>query len=82
VSDVPPSSILHAAWEQCGLSHDQLWVDYVGVGGACTPQTMGALLSGDEPLGRRQYDFLAQALNERYMDLGMNHPVPYFDELP
>jgi hypothetical protein len=80
-TDVPPSSILQAAWQQCGMSSNQLWLDYVGVGGADTPDTVGAFLSGAERPGRLQYDMLAQALNERYMDLGMNHPVPYSDDL-
>jgi hypothetical protein len=24
-----------------------------------------------------EYDYIAQALNDRFIELGMNHPVPY-----
>jgi hypothetical protein len=31
--------------------------------------------------GSFDYDVLAHAINERYVEHGLNHPVPYFDEL-
>jgi hypothetical protein len=37
-------------------------------------------LGGHEALGRSEYDVVAQALNEGFMDRGGNHPVPYADQ--
>jgi hypothetical protein len=78
---VPPSSVLHAALEQCGISDHELWVDYIGLGGTGSPAVVGSFLSGGEEPDQVQYDILAQALNERFLDLGMNHPVPYFEDV-
>ena len=33
-------------------------------------------LAGDGRLDRLEHNTIAQALNERFMDLGLNHPVP------
>ncbi len=32
------------------------------------------------PARRPQHDVIAHALNERFVELGDNHPVPYSDE--
>jgi hypothetical protein len=47
-----------------------------------TPAAVGTFLAGGGPAGDRDHDRLVQALNERFMDQGGDHPLAYADELP
>jgi len=70
------------ARRELGLSLDDLWVAYVGLGGAATPLELGWYLAdGSGGFTARQHDYLAQALNDQYVDRGHDHPVPYSDTL-
>ena len=44
------------------------------------PAELTASLGGRRRFTRIEYDVVAQALNERFMDDGGDHPVPYADE--
>jgi hypothetical protein len=76
---VPMSQILEAARQLSGLSVPELWWAYVVLGGTASPQDVEGFLAGSLHPDRAQYDRLAQALNDRFTDLGQNHPVPYFE---
>ena len=49
----------------------------VPAGGTTTRAGLARFLRGDEQLGSGQHDVLAHALNERFVELDMDHPVPY-----
>jgi hypothetical protein len=72
--------ILESARALAGISFDELWLAYMALGGNASPDVMRAYLQGTStgPVG---YDILAHALNEKFVDQGSNHPVPYQDEL-
>ncbi len=76
----PGHEILEAARIQAGMSLDELWVAYFALGGAAAPAAVRSYLagSGGPPM---DYDVLAQAINEKFVDGGGNHPVPYSDDL-
>jgi hypothetical protein len=76
----PPHVVLEAARAQAGMSFNELWIAYFALGGSAQPGEVRAYLGGG---GTRSmdYDVLAQAINERFLDQGGNHPVPYRDEL-
>jgi hypothetical protein len=61
------------------LTREELWVDYVGLGGVAGIDALTGYLAGATELGRLEHNTIAHALNERYVDLGRNHPVPYID---
>jgi hypothetical protein len=61
------------------LTREELWVDYVGLGGVAGIDDLTGYLAGGADLGRLEHNTIAQALNERYIDLGRNHLVPYLD---
>lgn len=63
------------------LSVLDLWVDYVGLGGSLLPTEIEAFLLGDRRLGDHDHDVLVQALNERFLERGDDHPLAYADEL-
>jgi len=76
----PGHQILEAARVQAGMSFSELWVAYFALGGVSPPQVVRSYLDGvGTPLA--DYDVLAQAINERYVDRGGNHPVPYREDL-
>ena len=54
-----------------------LWLRYFSLGGTESRADLGALLRGDTEFGEDQYDVVAHAINERFVELEMNHPVPY-----
>jgi hypothetical protein len=76
----PDHEVLEAGRIQADMTVDELWVAYVGLGGGQLPHTLRAYLAG-EPTGPVEYDLVAQAINERFIDRGQNHPVPYHSEL-
>lgn len=63
------------------MSFTELWIAYFALGGAARPEVVRAYLRGWHT-GSFDYDVLAHAINERYLEQGRNHPVPYRDELP
>jgi hypothetical protein len=75
----PAYSVLEAARGLAEMSHDELWLAYFALGGTASPEAVRAYLEGNG--GSIDYDVLAQAINERFLDMGQNHPVPYMDEL-
>lgn len=75
-----PNEIIEAARVQAGMTFDELWLAYVGLGGSVAPDVLRAYLGGStaQLVG---YDVLALAINERFVDQGGDHPVPYSDDL-
>lgn len=61
------------------LTRVELWVHYVGLGGRARMGEISRYLDGEGQLDRLEHNTIAQALNERFMDLGRDHPVPYLD---
>lgn len=76
----PPHQVLEAARMQAGMSFRDLWIAYLSLGGTAHPDALRAYLGGGT-VPSVNYDVLAQALNERFLDQGADHPVPYRDEL-
>jgi hypothetical protein len=76
---VEEAVVLQRAREQSGLAIDELWVRYLALGGTSDLFGVDGYLTGAGGLDRRQHNILVVALNERFMDLGMNHPVPYLE---
>jgi hypothetical protein len=70
---------------RAGLAHSELpvrelWLHYVGMGGTLTAAELEAVLHG-EPVEPREYDVIAQVLNEWFSERGGDHPVAYADEV-
>ncbi len=80
MSDTPTGVSLEAARQLAGLSHFELWIAYIGLGGSAPPRQLAAFLSGAEHPTASQHDVVAHALNERFTEMELNHPVPYSDD--
>jgi hypothetical protein len=75
-----PHEVLEAGRTHVGMSFEELWISYFALGGTAQPGQVRAYLTGRAAEGM-DYDVLAQAINERFLDRGGNHPVPYRSEL-
>ena len=62
------------------LSHGELWLRYFELGGMSTGLQVEAYLYGALRPTRHDHDIIAHALNERFVELGGNHPVPYAED--
>ena len=75
-----PHEVLGAAMTQAGMSFDELWIGYFTLGGGAGPETVRSYLGGAE-VPPMDYDLLATAINERFVEQGDDHPVPYHEDL-
>jgi hypothetical protein len=60
-----------------GLSRGELWLRYFELGGMSSAFQMEAFLYGALTPTDHDHDVIAHALNERFTELGGDHPVPY-----
>lgn len=75
-----PVDALEQARRDTGLSVSDLWMRYFALGGMSSAMEVEAILYGalvGEVVDR---DLLAVALNERFAELGGDHPLPYSDD--
>jgi hypothetical protein len=78
----PPPDSLDLFRQQADLSRGELWLRYFELGGMSTAFQLEAFLYGALRPTPHDHDVLAHALNERFVELGGNHPVPYVDGGP
>jgi hypothetical protein len=64
-----------------GLSHGELWLRYFELGGMSTGFELEAFLFGVLSPSDHDHDVIAHALNERFTELGGNHPVAYLRDV-
>ena len=63
------------------LSHYDLWLRYIALGGMNFEFELEALLAGAlAEDSEHDYDVIVRALNERFVELGECYRVPYFEE--
>lgn len=77
-----PNAPLDKARRDAGLSHEDLWLRYFAFGGMRTPFELEAILYQALTPRDHDYNIIAAALNERFTELGANHPIPYTDDTP
>ncbi len=63
--------------QDADLTRSELWLRYFELGGMSTALQLEAILYGALLASPHDYDVIAHALNERFVELGGNHPVPY-----
>ncbi len=71
------SDTLNRFREQADLTRGELWLRYFELGGMSTALQLEAFLYGALQPSPHDHDVIAHALNERFVELGGNHPVPY-----
>ena len=74
--------ILERARREVGMSVDELWMRYFALGGMGSAVELEAYLVGALAVTSHDHDVVAVALNERFSELGGDHPVPYSGDGP
>ena len=75
----PPGDALDQARQDAGLSPQQSWLRYLGLGGMTGALEIDAMCHGALIPTGTAHARLAHALNERLTERGRDHPVPYTD---
>jgi hypothetical protein len=68
--------------QEAHLSPGELWWRYFELGGMSDPFHLDAFLHGALQPTAHDRDVIAHALNERFVEEGGNHPVPYSSDQP
>lgn len=76
-----PARTLDTYRRDAGLSHDDLWLRYFELGGMSSAFQLEACLHGALQLSPQEHDVIVHAINERFVELGGNHPIPYAHDL-
>jgi hypothetical protein len=66
--------------QDAALSHRELWLRYFELGGMSSGLQLEAYLYGALLPSHHDHNVIAHALNERFVELGGNHPVPYEED--
>ena len=72
--------MLDQARQDARLSLSALWLRYFQLGGMGTALELEAYLCGALQPSPHEYDVLAHTLNERFVELGGDYPIPYSDD--
>lgn len=72
--------VLEAARREVGLSLGELWFRYFELGGMSTELELEAVLFEALAPTDHDRDLVAAALNERFSELGGDHPLAYSDD--
>ncbi len=72
---------LEKARRGLGLSVEDLWWRYFAIGGMSTELEIEAILYQALVPTESDRDMLAVALNERFSELGGDHPLPYSEDI-
>jgi hypothetical protein len=75
-----PIDVLDGHRRRARLTHGDLWIRYFELGGMSTGLELEAFLFGALEPSIHDHDVIAHALNERFVELGGNHPVPYLED--
>ncbi len=76
----PAHGSLDLARQEAGLTQHDLWVRYFALGGMTPALELEAVCHGAMVATDSDHDRIAHALNERFTELGRNHPVPYSED--
>jgi hypothetical protein len=73
----PANDALDVARTEAGLTRGDLFLRYFELGGMSSPLELEAFCCGALQPSAHDHDVIAHALNERFSELGRNHPVEY-----
>jgi hypothetical protein len=70
---------VRAAVADLGWTLDRLYVEYFALGGNELQVTLARFLTSGEGLTRLEFNKLASAINDTYVERGGDHPVGYVE---
>jgi len=76
------STVVLDGLQRAGWTTSDLWVAAAGIGGDFSRPQVEAIAVGRSPATPMEHDILVAALNDRFVDMGEDHPLAYWVELP
>jgi hypothetical protein len=76
----PQIDVLDVYCREAGLSYGELWLRYFELGGMSAGFELEAFVHGLRAPSAYDHDIIALAINERLVELGGHHAVPYCHE--
>jgi len=75
----PPADVLRLEElrKQMGVSPRETWVAYFSLGGDCEEGVVSGWFAGNGAPSDRDYNLLAQAVNDLAVERGGDHPATY-----
>jgi hypothetical protein len=74
-------AVIREGLHRLGWTTSDLWVAATGIGGSFTRPDVEAIAAGRRPATPVEHDILVSALNDRFVDLGQDHPLAYWPGL-
>ena len=71
---------LNRARQDAGLTLSEMWLRYFALGGMASPDELEMYLHGALDPTAHEHNLLAHTINERFMERGEDHPVPYSEQ--
>ena len=71
---------LDRARRDAKLTHGELFLRYFELGGMSSALQVEAFCYGALEPNDHDHDVVVHAINERFSEMGQNHPVPYSDD--
>lgn len=75
------TTVLRSGVAVSGLHLDDLWTNCIALDGSLSLTDLREGLEGRHAFTDHQYNVVAQALNDRLVDLDLDHLVPYADDV-
>ncbi len=75
--DRPAADRWNRARRRAALTPEQLWLRYFALGGTASASELEAICAGEVWASADTHDRIAHALNERFLELGSDFPLPY-----
>lgn len=76
--ELPGRTTLQAAQCEAGLTLVELWLRYLGLGGAASLPELDGYLHGALLMDAFQHDLIALAINECFLELGVSTNIQYW----
>ena len=75
------SAVIRSGLQRLSWTVSDLWIATVSVGGSFSRQDVEDLTTGGRAATPIEHDILVAALNDRFVDLGTNHPLATWSDL-
>jgi hypothetical protein len=79
MKEIEPGLSLVEGMQRSGMSYHELWLRQLEVSGTADELELEGYLLGLLQPDRMQYNLIAQAMNEHFLERGEDHPVGYWD---
>jgi hypothetical protein len=75
------TAVIRDGLHRLGWTASDLWIAAAGIGGSLTRRDVERISTGQRAASPIEHDILVTALNDRFVDLGGDHPLASWRQL-